>query len=325
MGKILSRFSKDWGKTFEEESAKKTFKKDADPRFFMPAVEKDKSYRVTARILPSPDTDLPYIERGSHFVKGLKGVMSCECPQTSNVSKCPICAYAWSKDNYVKDDKDHNKKYSEPFRAKRTRVWNILIIKDTQNSDNNGKVFLWEPKGKFQTEVLDPFISESKALFGTDSAVYPWDVFAGVNINIRATNETYLGKSYVSFDKSDFKVDDDDPSSSITSLVDYFGDEEKTESFLESKLYSLADFIDEKNFKSEDELKSEFSKVMGFDEDDEDSKPKRVKHFDDDDEGDVPPPQKRPAKKEAPKDDDDVPFPIDDDGDDDAEFFKRHA
>jgi gp32 DNA binding protein like len=227
-----------------------TFEK--DERFWAPTLDAAGNGSAIMRFLMPPLQDIPKnekgeleFEKGVYFVKtfshGFKGPTGLwyieESPKTVGLP-CPVTDYnrpLWET------GLDSDKKKTKPMRTFYTS--NILIVKDPGNPENNGKVFLF----KYGKKIYDKICAKSNP----DSAfemkpINPFDPIDGANFRYRRRKDD----DFPNYDLSDF-----DSVSSIGSEA--YIDE------IWKKEYSLLEFLDPSKFKSYDELKAKFNRVMG--------------------------------------------------------------
>lgn len=133
-------------------------------------------------------------------------------------------------------------------RARRTGyVSNILVISDPKNPENEGKVKLFRYGKKLMAKIKDMI----EPPFEGDPSIDPFCFFEGANFRLKVRRV----EGYPNYDASHF----DKPSE----LFD--GDEKKIEEVWNSQ-HPLMELLDEKHFKSYDELKKRFVEVMGEDD-----------------------------------------------------------
>ena len=121
---------------------------------------------------------------------------------------------------------------------------NILVIEDSANKENEGKVFLF----RYGKKIFDKCQSVLKPEFADEVGFNPYDFWDGANFKIKIRQVD----GYANYDKSEFC----EPSP----LFD--GDEEKIKAVWESQ-YSLDDLISPDKFKSYQELEARFKTVIG--------------------------------------------------------------
>ncbi len=215
-----------------------------DTRFFV--LERDKSDIGFAviRFLPAPpDHDLPYVKVYRHAFKNPDtGLWYIEnCPTTIGKS-CPACeanSELWNSGIKSKKDLASSRKRQLQY------ISNIYVVSDPKNPDNEGKVFLF----KFGKKIFDKIAKSIDPDFEDETPVNPFDFWTGANFKLKARR--FEGQ--INYDKSEFET----PSA----LLD--GDDEKLEQLWKSE-YSLNEFVEPGQFKSYEELKMRFNKVIGL-------------------------------------------------------------
>jgi len=229
------KLRKDWSAINKRiKDRKKKFKN--DDRVFVPTFNEKKACKVVMRFLDSPDTDMPYAEHLQHFFNDKGGWMVANCPTLihgTGSGICPVCDDLYTGGYY---DNDRETYFD---RKKKTNFYtNILIVDDTNNPSNNGKVFLLKFGAKIM-EKVDDIIEEDKM---------PWDEDEGVNFIFSAKKGA---NNMTNYDASRFKDEE-------TALSEY-GDEAD---ILELR-HDLAGYSDPAEFKSYEELKEKYSQVIG--------------------------------------------------------------
>jgi hypothetical protein len=121
---------------------------------------------------------------------------------------------------------------------------NILVIEDSNNKDNEGKVFLF----RYGKKIFDKTQQVLKPEFADEVGFNPFDFWDGANFKIKIRQVD----GYANYDKSEF--------CEPTALFD--GDETKIKAVWESQ-YSLDDLIAPDKFKSYQELEARFKTVIG--------------------------------------------------------------
>ena len=223
-----------------------------DDRFWAPTLDAAGNGSAIIRFLMPPLQDIPknkkgepIFEEGKYFVKtfshGFKGPTGLwyieESPKTIGMP-CPVTDYntpLWAT------GLDADKKKTKPMRT--FFISNILIVKDPGNPANNGKVFLF----KYGKKIYDKL----SAMSNPDPAfemkpMNPFDPIDGANFRYRRRKED----DFPNYDLSAF----DNPSA--------IGSEAEIDEIWK-KEYSLLEFHNPSKFKSYDELKAKFDKVMG--------------------------------------------------------------
>jgi hypothetical protein len=141
---------------------------------------------------------------------------------------------------------DANKDIARKQKRKLQYIANVYIVKDPANSDNDGTVKLF----KFGKKIFDKLNEKMNPEFEDETAVNPFDLWEGANFKLKIRKV----EGYQNYDKSEF--DTPGPLS---------GDEDDLERIWKQE-YTLAEFLDDKNFKSYDELKARLNKVLGLED-----------------------------------------------------------
>jgi hypothetical protein len=139
---------------------------------------------------------------------------------------------------------ESDKSIARERKRKQSFYSNILVIEDSANKENEGKVFLF----RYGKKIFDKCQSVLKPEFADEVGFNPYDFWDGANFKIKIRQVD----GYANYDKSEFC----DP----TALFD--GDDEKIKSTWESQ-YSLDDLITPDKFKSYQELDARFKTVIG--------------------------------------------------------------
>lgn len=229
---------------FIDESEKKATKSFKDDRFWMPTRDASGNSKSIIRFLPQTDaTKSPYVKTFRHGFQHpeTRRWFIEECPWTLKIP-CPVCAYA--KEEYDKGNKKPNK-----------QTWyivNILVVKDENAPENEGKVFLY----KFGREIFKKIEAAVKG--DPDDDVDPISVFnimEGHNFRLNITSKTIpeFKKPVNDYDKCRFEVQGNP-------ICD--GDEEEMEKVYNS-IRDLDEFLDPELFKSEEELKKKLASFLG--------------------------------------------------------------
>jgi hypothetical protein len=218
-----------------------------DDRFWKPTVDKAGNSEAIIRFLPQKDLELaPIIMYFSHGFKH-KGKWFFEnCPST--ISKdCPACEHAqplWEK--YNDSNKDTDKAAASKFSRGRTYVANILVIKDPAKPDNEGKVFLYRFGTKINSKILGKIAPESEL----EEAVLVYDMWEGQNFLVKVKK---VG-GYQNYDDSKFY-----------DKICAVGKNDNVIEKVYDEIRTLTEFTDAKAFKSYEDLKKKFLRIMSGD------------------------------------------------------------
>lgn len=251
---------KDWT-GFTAALADKTGKKGAgatyDPMpweigLFKPVYNEKKEAVVSMRFLPMPDGESsPFVQHGLHNIYVEKGRWVKEsCPKVAGHGKCPLC----EKRNELYNT---NKAIADDLRAKSYWYANVLIIKNPNDPESEGKVFLYK-FGKAIYEKIMAKLSPQDIEIETPVNVFDYEEGANFILKIKHTNIDLKGKQVEmpNYDASEFQA----PSKISLggkALTAAQVDE------IESKLYSLAALHNEKHYKTYEELAAHSTKVLG--------------------------------------------------------------
>ena len=146
------------------------------------------------RFLPPKDTDLPYAKIYSHFFKGDDGKWCIidRCPTTYGET-CKCCEANSTLWKSGEEDKARNRKRRTNY------VFNIFVVKDPANPENEGKVFLY----KTGPAIFNMITESMTPQFDGEEPKKPFDIYEGHNFNIRVRADASRG-GLASYDKSFF-------------------------------------------------------------------------------------------------------------------------
>jgi hypothetical protein len=218
---------------------KKTY---GDDRLWKPTVDKAGNGYAVIRFLPAgAGEDLPWVRYWDHGFKGPTGRWYIERSLTSIGQQDPVSelnSQLWNT------GRDEDKELARQRKRRLHHVSNILVISDSANPENEGKVFLYE----YGKKIMDKIMDVMQPQFQDETPVNPFDFWSGANFKLKIRNV----EGYRNYDKSEF----DAP----TSLFD--GDETRLEETY-NKLYTLGEFTDPENYKSYSDLKRKMFEVLG--------------------------------------------------------------
>lgn len=245
------------------------FKK--DERIWKPAANKENKSSNVIRFLPVSYVDMVAVNEGKinetdlvpmakilHYsFQGPSGSWFIEkSPQTFGEAS-PVREHDGPLWKQAKDNNDEALKNILKKRLPKTTYYAcIYVIKDGTNPENNGKVMIYE-FGETVRKILD---KADKPEFDTEVKFDPFDPWAGKNLIL---NLTYTKKKIGDREANVPNFDN----VKWSDVVPLFEDESEIERVWKTQ-YSIAEFYNRKNFKSYDELKAKFNKVMGITEGD---------------------------------------------------------
>ena len=216
-----------------------------DDRLWRPTFDKERGIgSAVIRFLPAKEgEDLPWAKVIKHAFKGPTGKWYIENSLRTIGGSDPVAqlnSRLWNSG--VDSDKDIAKDQKQKIEY----TTNVLVIKDPANPENEGKVKLY----RFGPMIFKMIEEQMFPKFDDETPMNPFDPWEGANFNIKIVGKQ-VGKDTVpNYEKSTF------------SDVSAMGDDEFIESIYE-QVYSLKEFTDAANFKSEDELKRKLFDVLG--------------------------------------------------------------
>ena len=213
-----------------------------DERFWEPTVDKAGNGYAVIRFLPAPKgEDFPFVRVFSHGFKGPTGSWYIENSLTTIGKSDPCSDYNTTLWN---SGSESDKEQARAQKRKLHFISNIMVVKDGENPQNEGKVFLF----KYGKKIFDKINDLMNPQFDDEQPINPFDLWEGANFKLKIRKV----EGYRNYDKSEF-----DSQSAISD------DDSKLEAIWNQE-YSLQDFIDPKNFKSYEELKTKLDRVLGL-------------------------------------------------------------
>jgi hypothetical protein len=215
-----------------------------DERIWKPTVDKAGNGYAVIRFLPAPtNEDVPFVRVWDHGFQGPTGQWYIEKSLTTIGQKDPVSEYntmLWNSG--IESNKDLVRKYKRRL----SFYSNILVVKDSSNPDNEGKVFLY----KYGKKIFDKLNDLMNPQFQDETPINPFDLWQGANFKLKIRQV----EGYRNYDKSDF----DTPAA-------LYDDDAKLEQVWNSE-YSLQEFIGADQFKSYDDLKTKLYRVLALGE-----------------------------------------------------------
>jgi|TARA_S200002703_G_scaffold13717_1_gene11989 hypothetical protein len=212
-----------------------------DDIYWKPTVDKMGNGHAIIRFLPEPKgEDDPFVRIWDHGFQG-PGGWYIEKSLTTLNQKDPVSEYnskLWNSGKEQDKDTARKQKRRLQFHA------NILVVKDAENPETEGKVFLY----KFGKKIFDKINDMMNPQFDDEEAVNPFDFWSGANFRLKIRQVD----GYRNYDKSEF--DSPAPLSE---------DDSELEAIWE-KQHSLKELVSEDKFKSYDELKARLDKVLNI-------------------------------------------------------------
>lgn len=217
-----------------------------DDKYWQPTVGPDGNGHATIRFifLENKETGVttPFERLWSHAFKGPSGKWYIENCLSTIGKDDPVNELnntLWNSGN--EEDKETVRRQKRKLHY----IANIYVVDDPANPDNNGKVFLF----KFGQKIFDKIKSMAEPEFDDETPVNVFDFVEGANFKLRIRKVA----GFRNYDKSTF-----DAQSPLAG-----GDEGEMERIWKAQ-HSVSEVVDEKNFKSYDELKTKMNAVLGL-------------------------------------------------------------
>ena len=205
-------------------------------------LERDKSSNGYAiiRFLDSPEKeDFPFVKIYTHGFKG-KGGWYIENSLTTISQQDPVSE---ANSELWNSGIDSNKQIARDRKRRLQYISNIYVVQDQAHPENEGKVFLF----KYGKSIFDMIQAAGEPQFEDETPVNVFNLYNGANFKLKARK----ADGFVKYDKSTFEESSQ-----------WLKDESEMET-LYNGLYSLEAEIGEDKFKSYDELKKKFARVIG--------------------------------------------------------------
>ena len=209
--------------------------------------ERDKTgngYAVI-RFLPAPtNEDVPWVRMWSHGFKGPGGwyiensltTPRSDAPSGSDDPVSKANTILWNSG--IESDKN----IARDRKRKLSYYSNILVLEDSTNAQNEGKVFLF----RYGKKIFEKIESVMNPEFKDEEPLNPFDFWSGANFKLKIRQV----EGYANYDKSEF--------ASPSPLYD--GDDAKCEDVWKQQ-HSLQGILAPENFKSYQELEARFKTV----------------------------------------------------------------
>ena len=211
-----------------------------DERFWKAELDKSGSGYAVIRFLPSLDDDkTAFVRVFNHGFQG-PGGWYIENSLTTIGQKDPLSEYnsvLWNSGI------EANKEIARKQKRRLTYFSNIYVVEDKANPQNEGKVFLF----RFGKKIFDKISSMSNPEFEDETEVDIFNLWDGANFKLKIRKVD----GFSNYDKSEFMT-----SAPLSE------DESEMESVF-GQQHDLEEFIDQKSFKTYDELKTRLDTVLG--------------------------------------------------------------
>ena len=231
---------KDLSKQVEKLSEKPSYE---DERIWKCERDKTGNGYAVIRFLPAPTgEDVPWVRLWTHGFKGPGGWYienSLTTPRAGHPSGTddPV-----SKANTVlwNSGIESDKNIARDRKRKLSYYSNILVLEDSANAENEGKVFLF----RYGKKIFEKIESVMNPEFKDEEPMNPFDFWSGANFKLKIRQVD----GFANYDKSEF--------ASPSPLYD--GEDAKLESVWKQQ-HSLQGVLAPENFKSYQELEARFN------------------------------------------------------------------
>jgi hypothetical protein len=220
-----------------------------DDRIWKPEKDKTGNGYAIIRFLPAPTgEDVPWVRLWTHGFKGPGGWYienSLTTPRSDAPSgtKDPVSVAntaLWNSG--VESDKN----IARERKRKLSYYSNILVIEDSMNAENEGKVFLF----RYGKKIFEKIESKMNPEFKDETPINPFDFWSGADFKLKIRKV----EGYANYDKSEF----------AESKPLFDGDDAKLEEIWKQQ-HSLQGILAPENFKSYQELEARFNTVIAHD------------------------------------------------------------
>jgi len=216
---------------------KKSYK---DDRLWKPVMDKSNNGYAVIRFLPAVEgEDMPWAKVWNHAFQGPTGQWYIENSLTTIGQNDPVSEM---NSAYWNSGVESDKEIARKQKRKLQYFANILVVEDSANPQNEGKVMLY----RFGKKIFDKCMEAMQPAFKDETAVNPFDFWEGANFKLKLR----MVEGYWNYDKSEFSA----PSP-------LFDDDDQLEEVWK-KQYPLSEFTAETNFKSYEELKKRLDMVL---------------------------------------------------------------
>lgn len=216
-----------------------------DPNEWKLTVDKNKNGSAIIRFLPAKDESQDdFVKIYNHGFKNKAGRWFVHnCPTTLDRDhKCPVCE---ANSDLWATGVESQKKLASSRKRKLSYWANIVVIKDENNPDAEGKVF----KFRMGQQIMDKIVAASKG--NPDLGKPPLDVtcvFEGANFMLKSKEKS----GFANYDDSEFGA----------SAPLFGGDEDKLDKIY-NEMHDIHSIVAPDKFESYEDLKKEFDAFLG--------------------------------------------------------------
>lgn len=234
------------------EAAKDGINKDS--RFWRPATDKSGKAFHIIRFLQDPE-QTSFEKLIKYSTKGPGGWYIENSPKTFGSEHQDPAAN--EKTRLYSINTEESKKKGSKIRRNVKYYANILVKKDSENPDNNGKVFLYE----FGPAVYNLITKALNPEFEDEQSIDVFDMWEGTDIKLKLVgqempdiNDPSKKRLVPSYDNIEISKENLGP----------IGTDEEIEQYW-LQTHKLSEFVSKDKFKSFEELQLKFNRVMGID------------------------------------------------------------
>ena len=228
-------------KALEGETSEASTKNFSDDRYWRPALDKSGNGYAIIRFLPASNgEELPWAQYWDHGFQG-PGGWYIEKSLTTLNKKDRVSEFntqLWNSGDEAKKDQARKQKRRLHY------VSNIYVVSDPKHPEFEGKVMLFR-YGKKIFEMLKDVMHPQ---FEDETPVNPFDLWEGADFKLKVRKVD----GYWNYDKSEF-----------ANSGPLFEDDSQLEEVY-NKQHSLGEIIAPDQFKSYEELKERFERVLGI-------------------------------------------------------------
>ena len=220
-----------------------------DDRIWKPEKDNTGNGYAIIRFLPAPTgEDVPWVRLWTHGFKGpggwyIENSLTTPRSDAPSGSKDPVSVANTALWN---SGVESDKSIARERKRKLSYYSNILVIEDSMNAENEGKVFLF----RYGKKIFEKIESKMNPEFKDETPINPFDFWSGADFKLKIRKV----EGYANYDKSEF----------AESKPLFDGDDAKLEETWKTQ-HSLQGILAPENFKSYQELESRFNTVVAHD------------------------------------------------------------
>lgn len=228
-----------------EKISQKSYSDPNEGKMWKPTRDKAGNGFAIIRFLPAAQgEEMPFVRLWDHGFQGPTGLWYIENSLTTIGKDDPVSelnSKLWNSG--VDSDKEQARKQKRRLKY----IANILVIKDSGNPANDGKVFMYQ----FGKKIFDKLNDLMNPQFEDENPINPFDFWEGANFRLKIRQF----EGYPNYDKSEF----DSPSP--------IADNDEDIEAIWNQQHKLQELVAEKNFKDYNELKAKLYRVLNLDGD----------------------------------------------------------